>query len=76
MPLRAKYAPRHCRSASEMPITEQTYRVLYEGLDPRTAVHNLLSRESKPEQQAAATSAPHDHTRKPDIPEHRDDFDP
>ena len=33
----------------EMPITEQTYRVLYEGLDPRAAVHNLLSRESKPE---------------------------
>lgn len=34
----------------EMPITEQTYLVLYEGLDPRAAVHNLLSRESKPEQ--------------------------
>lgn len=33
----------------EMPITEQTYRVLYEGLDPRAAVHNLLSRESKAE---------------------------
>ncbi len=33
----------------EMPITEQTYRVLYEGLDPTTAVHNLLSRQAKPE---------------------------
>ena len=33
----------------EMPITEQTYRVLYEGLDPRTAVHNLLSRQAKSE---------------------------
>ena len=33
----------------EMPITEQTYRVLYEDLDPRAAVHNLLSREAKPE---------------------------
>ncbi len=33
----------------EMPITEQTHRVLYEGLDPRTAVHNLLSREAKSE---------------------------
>lgn len=33
----------------EMPITEQTYRVLYEGLDPRVAVQNLLSREAKPE---------------------------
>lgn len=30
----------------EMPITEQTYRVLYEGLDPRAAVHNLLSRQA------------------------------
>jgi len=33
----------------EMPITEQTHRVLYEGLDPRAAVHNLLSRQAKPE---------------------------
>ena len=33
----------------EMPITEQTYRVLYEDLDPRAAVHNLLSREAKSE---------------------------
>ncbi len=38
------------RLGVEMPITEQTFRVLYEGLDPRAAVHNLLSRESKPEQ--------------------------
>lgn len=33
----------------DMPITEQTYKVLYEGLDPLAAVHNLLSRELKPE---------------------------
>jgi glycerol-3-phosphate dehydrogenase (NAD(P)+) len=29
----------------EMPITEQTYKVLYEGLDPKLAVQNLLSRD-------------------------------
>jgi glycerol-3-phosphate dehydrogenase (NAD(P)+) len=33
----------------DMPITEQTYKVLYERLDPQTAVQNLLSREQKPE---------------------------
>ena len=33
----------------DMPITEQTYRVLYEGLDPREAVQNLLSRQARPE---------------------------
>lgn len=33
----------------EMPITDQTYRVLFEGLDPRQAVHNLLSRQQRPE---------------------------
>ena len=33
----------------EMPITEQTYQVLYEGLRPKTAVHNLLSRQAKAE---------------------------
>jgi glycerol-3-phosphate dehydrogenase (NAD(P)+) len=35
--------------AIDMPITEQTYKVLYEGLDPRTAVQNLLAREQKAE---------------------------
>ena len=35
--------------AIEMPITEQTYKVLYEGLTPRTAVQNLLAREQKAE---------------------------
>jgi glycerol-3-phosphate dehydrogenase (NAD(P)+) len=35
--------------AIEMPITEQTYKVLYEGLAPRTAVQNLLAREQKAE---------------------------
>lgn len=33
----------------EMPITDQTYQVLYHGLSPADAVHNLLSREAKPE---------------------------
>lgn len=33
----------------EMPIIEQTYKVLYEGLDPLIAVQNLLTREQKPE---------------------------
>jgi glycerol-3-phosphate dehydrogenase (NAD(P)+) len=33
----------------DMPITEQTYKVLYEGLAPLTAVQNLLAREPKAE---------------------------
>jgi glycerol-3-phosphate dehydrogenase (NAD(P)+) len=33
----------------EMPITEQTYKVLYEGLAPLTAVQNLLARDPKSE---------------------------
>ncbi len=33
----------------EMPITEQTWRVLYHGLPPREAVHNLLSRQPRAE---------------------------
>jgi glycerol-3-phosphate dehydrogenase (NAD(P)+) len=33
----------------DMPITEQTYKVLYEGLAPLTAVQNLLAREQKAE---------------------------
>ncbi|WP_434149803.1 NAD(P)H-dependent glycerol-3-phosphate dehydrogenase [Methylocaldum gracile subsp. desertum] len=33
----------------EMPITEQTYKILYEGLAPSEAVNNLLLREQKPE---------------------------
>lgn len=33
----------------EMPITEQTWNVLYNGLDPRTAVHTLLSRAQRAE---------------------------
>jgi glycerol-3-phosphate dehydrogenase (NAD(P)+) len=35
--------------AIDLPIIEQTYKILYEGLAPRTAVHNLLGREQKPE---------------------------
>lgn len=31
----------------EMPITEMTYRVLRQGLDPRTAVFELMAREPK-----------------------------
>ena len=34
----------------DMPITEQTYKVLYRGLPPLTAVKNLLAREKKAEQ--------------------------
>jgi glycerol-3-phosphate dehydrogenase (NAD(P)+) len=33
----------------EMPITEQIYKVLYENLEPRLAVQNLLKRNQKPE---------------------------
>ncbi len=33
----------------EMPIVEQVYKVLYENLPPREAVHNLLSRDYKAE---------------------------
>jgi len=35
--------------AIDMPIIEQTYNVLYEGLAPLTAVQNLLARDQKPE---------------------------
>jgi glycerol-3-phosphate dehydrogenase (NAD(P)+) len=33
----------------DMPITEQVYKVLYENLSPKQAVHNLFNREPKPE---------------------------
>jgi len=33
----------------EMPITEQTYKVLYENLEPLVAVQNLLGRDQKAE---------------------------
>jgi glycerol-3-phosphate dehydrogenase (NAD(P)+) len=33
----------------EMPITEQTYNVLYQGLDPKLAVQNLFGRDQRPE---------------------------
>jgi glycerol-3-phosphate dehydrogenase (NAD(P)+) len=39
----------------DMPITEQTYRILNEGLAPADAVHNLLIREPKPETFASPT---------------------
>lgn len=42
------------RCAVEMPIAEQVYRILYEGLVPAEAVHNLLIREPKPENPKAA----------------------
>lgn len=35
--------------AIDMPITEQTYRVLYDGLAPLSAVQNLLQRDPKSE---------------------------
>ncbi len=37
------------RRQVEMPISEQVCRVLFEGHDPRTAVHELLGRSLKPE---------------------------
>ena len=33
----------------DMPITEQVYKVINEGQTPRDAVHDLLSREQRPE---------------------------
>ena len=33
----------------DMPIVEQTYKMIYENLDPKIAVQNLLSREKKSE---------------------------
>ena len=39
------------RLSVEMPITEQVYRVLYEGLPPRDAVTAIMTRETKPEVQ-------------------------
>lgn len=33
----------------EMPISEQVYKVLFENLDPKAAVHNLLARDQRPE---------------------------
>ena len=37
------------KHAIDMPIIEQTYKVLYEGLEPLTAVQNLLGRQQKSE---------------------------
>lgn len=37
------------RHGVELPISEQVYRVLYEGVAPKEAVHALLAREPKPE---------------------------
>ncbi len=37
------------KSGVEMPITEQTYHVLYQSMSPRTAVANLLARGARPE---------------------------
>ncbi len=37
------------KHAIDMPITEQVYKVLYEGANPKDAVNNLLSRQPKPE---------------------------
>ncbi|MES9833432.1 MAG: NAD(P)H-dependent glycerol-3-phosphate dehydrogenase [Candidatus Thiodiazotropha sp. DIVDIV] len=37
------------RQQVEMPISDQVYQVLHEGLDPKTAVHNLLDRRQKAE---------------------------
>jgi glycerol-3-phosphate dehydrogenase (NAD(P)+) len=37
------------RNGVEMPITESVYRVLFDGLDPISALTDLMSREPKPE---------------------------
>lgn len=37
------------KTGVEMPITEQVYRVLYEGLSPQAAVEALLKRDPRPE---------------------------
>lgn len=37
------------RHGVEMPISEQVYQVLYQGLAPKQAVHNLLERRQKAE---------------------------
>lgn len=37
------------RHGIDMPISEQTYKVLYEGLNPLNAVENLLARDQKAE---------------------------
>ena len=39
----------------EMPITEVTYRVLFEGLDPRQAVAELLGRVPRPREDGHVT---------------------
>lgn len=38
-----------CKLGVEVPITEQTYRILYEGKEPRRAVADLMLRGLKPE---------------------------
>lgn len=36
----------------EMPITHQVYRILYQGANPKDAVHELMSRDPKEEQES------------------------
>jgi glycerol-3-phosphate dehydrogenase (NAD(P)+) len=33
----------------EMPITNEIYRVIYEGKDPKIALQDLMTRSAKPE---------------------------
>jgi glycerol-3-phosphate dehydrogenase (NAD(P)+) len=37
------------RLGVEMPISRQTYRILYEDLPPREALQELMTRDPKPE---------------------------
>ena len=37
------------KNGVEMPITDQVYKVLFEGKPPKTAVDELMLREPKPE---------------------------
>lgn len=39
------------RQKVEMPITEKVYQILYQGKDPREAVHELMSRHPRSEQE-------------------------
>jgi glycerol-3-phosphate dehydrogenase (NAD(P)+) len=47
----------HC--AVEMPITEQIYRVLFEGLQPATAVSKLMTRSKTHEMEEVAEAEPY-----------------
>jgi glycerol-3-phosphate dehydrogenase (NAD(P)+) len=53
------------RYGVEMPITEQMYRVLFEGMPPREAVINLMSRGRRREMEEVALAAVQLREKKP-----------